>query len=72
MISFIGNNKISFEILKFFSNEKLSLNIFGDSIENLKKFGDALKEYYQKKYYLYKFDSSSTNKTFYHYFILKY
>ena len=61
MISFIGNNKISFEILKFFSNEKLSLNIFGDSIENLKKFGDALKEYYQERYYLYKFDSSSTN-----------
>ena len=54
MILFLGNNKVTFDIIQYFSSNKyFSLNIYGDIIENLKKFGDALIEYYLEKYYFF-------------------
>ena len=54
MILFLGNNKITFDVIQYFSSNKyFSLNIYGDIIENLKKFGDALIEYYLEKYYFF-------------------
>ena len=54
MILFLGNNKVTFDVIQYFSSNKyFSLNIYGDIIENLKKFGDALIEYYLEKYYFF-------------------
>ena len=61
MISFIGNNEIIYDAIKFFSSADMNLNIYGDKLENLKKFGDAIIEYYLERYYLLKFDESSMN-----------
>ena len=61
MISFIGNNEVIYDIIKFFSSADMNLNIYGDNMENLKKFGDAIIEYYLERYYLLKFDESSMN-----------
>ena len=61
MISFIGNNKVTFKILKFLSSEKdKSLNIYGDTIENLKKFGDVIIEYYRERSYLFESNNKSS------------
>ena len=61
MISFIGNNKVTFKVLKFLSSEKdKSLNIYGDTIENLKKFGDVIIEYYRERSYLFESNNKSS------------
>ena len=54
MISFIGNNKVIFKVLKYFLSKKyFSLNIYGDNINNLEKFGDVIIEYYLERYYFF-------------------
>ena len=64
MISIIGNNKVIFKILQYFSSEKFfSLNIYGDNIENLKKFGDVIIEYYLERFYFFESNISSSNIT---------
>ena len=63
IISFIGNNKVIYEVLKFFTSSDRQLNIYGDNLENLKKFGDVLIEYYLERYYIFESNSSSLNIT---------
>ena len=63
MISFIGNNEVIYEVLKFFSSNNKQLNIYGDNLENLKKFGDVLIEYYLERYYFFESKTSSLNIT---------
>ena len=65
MISFIGNNKVIFDVLQFFSsNENFSLNIYGDIIENLQKFGNALIEYYLERYHFFELSNLSLSNLF--------
>ena len=61
MISFIGNNEVIFKILNFFSSKDLTLNIYGDDMKNLKKFGDVIIEYYLERYYFYEYNESSSD-----------
>ena len=62
MILFIGNNKVLYDVLKHLSSEKksMSINIYGDTIENLKKFGDVLIEYFQERYYSLESNNNSS------------
>ena len=43
--------KIILEAIKFFYSENKYLNIYGDKMENLKKFGNIIIEYYKEKNY---------------------
>ena len=61
MISFIGNNEVIFNVINFFSSADMDLNIYGDNMESLKKFGDVIIEYYLERYNLLKLDKSSMN-----------
>ena len=55
MILSIGNNKVIFEVIKFFTSKDLFLYIYGNDIDDLKKLGNIIIEYYKEKcYYLYK------------------
>ena len=59
MESIIGNNEVIFNVIKFFSCEnKNNLNIYGDVLDNLKKFGKLIIEYYLERYYF--FDSNES------------
>ena len=49
----VGKNKFVLDVLKFFFSNDLYLNIWGDNIENLKKFGNIVKEYYLERYHFY-------------------
>ena len=49
MILFVGKNKVIYDVIKFFSSNEMNFNIFGDNIENLKKLGSAIIEYYKEK-----------------------
>ena len=61
MILFIGNNKVLYDVLKHLSSEKnMSLNIYGDTIENLKKFGNVIIEYFQERYYSLESNNNSS------------
>ena len=61
MLSIIGNNKVIFKVLEFFSSKDISLNIYGDKLENLKKFGDVIIEYYLERYYFFKSNKKPSN-----------
>ena len=61
MLSIIGNNEVIFKVLEFFSSKDISLNIYGDNIENLKKFGDVIIEYYLERYYFFKSNKLPSN-----------
>ena len=63
MISFIGNNEVIFKTLQFFSSSEENFNIYGDNIKNLKKFGDAIIEYYLERYNFYEQAKSKLNIT---------
>ena len=65
MKSFIGNNKVIFKVLQYFLSEKyFSLNIYGDNIDNLKKFGEVIIEYYlERYYYIFEYNNSSSKIT---------
>jgi len=65
MKSFIGNNKVIFTVLQYFLSEKyFSLNIYGDNIDNLKKFGEVIIEYYlERYYYFFEYNNSSSKIT---------
>ena len=59
MESIIGNNEVIFKVIKFFLCEnKNNLNIYGDVLDNLKKFGKLIIEYYLERYYF--FDSNES------------
>ena len=59
MESIIGNNEVIFNVIKFFLCEnKNNLNIYGDVLDNLKKFGKLIIEYYLERYYF--FDSNDS------------
>ena len=50
MLSFVGKNGVIFEAVKFISSGNPNLKnicIYGDNIENLKKLGGAIIEYYK-------------------------
>ena len=49
----VGKNNFVLDVLKFFFSDFLYLNIWGDNIENLKKFGKIVKEYYLERYHFY-------------------
>ena len=49
MLLFVGKNKVIYDVIKFFSSNEMYLNIYGDNIENLKKLGSAIIEYYKEK-----------------------
>ena len=49
----VGKNNFVLDVLKFFFSNDLYLNIWGDNIENLKKFGNIVKEYYLERYNFY-------------------
>ena len=59
MVPFIGNNKVIYEVIKFFSSNDMSLSIYGNNMEDLKKLGNIIIEYYKEKYY-YIFESNKT------------
>ena len=50
MILFVGKNKVIYDVIKFFFSNEMNLNIYGDNIENLKKLGSAIIEYYKEKF----------------------
>ena len=57
MISFIGNNKVIYEAIEFISSDKeniKNISICGDNVENLKKLGNAIMEYYKEISYFHK------------------
>ena len=49
----VGKNKFIFDVIKFLFSNELNLNIYGDNIENMRKFGNIIKEYYFERYYFY-------------------
>ena len=49
----VGKNYFVLEVLKFFFSVGRYLNVWGDNIENLKKFGNIVKEYYLERYHFY-------------------
>ena len=49
----VGKNYFVLEVLKCFYCDGHNLNIWGDNIENLKKFGNIVKEYYLERYHFY-------------------
>ena len=59
MVPFIGNNKVIYEVIKFFLSNDMSLSIYGNNMEDLKKLGNIIIEYYKEKYY-YIFESNKT------------
>ena len=59
MIPFIGNNKVIFEVIKFFTSNDMSLTIYGNNMEDLKKLGNIIIEYYKEKFY-YIFEPNKT------------
>ena len=56
MILFVGKSKIIFDAIKFISSGEKNIFIYGDNIENLKKLGNAIIEYYNDISNLYKVD----------------
>ena len=54
----VGKNNFVLDVLKFFFSDNQYLNIYGDNIENLKKFGSIVKEYYLERYHFYKYDKT--------------
>ena len=51
MLLFVGKNKIIFDVIKFISSNENNIKnicIYGDNIENLKKLGSAIIEYYNE------------------------
>ena len=59
MVPFIGNNKVIFEVIKFLSSNDMYLSIYGNNMEDLKKLGNIIIEYYKEKFY-YIFESNKT------------
>ena len=53
MALLVGKNYFVLEVLKCFYCDGHNLNIWGDNIENLKKFGNIVKEYYLERYHFY-------------------
>ena len=51
MISSIGNNKVIYRVINFLLSRELSLDIYGDNLENLKILGNIIIEYHQEKYF---------------------
>ena len=47
----IGNNNNILELIKFLLSSDLNLNIYGDNIENMKKFGNIANNYFLLRYY---------------------
>ena len=47
----IGKNKIVSDVIKFFHSQDKYLNIYSDKMENLKKIGNIIIEYYKEKNY---------------------
>ena len=58
----VGKNKSIFQALQFFFSGFNYCNIYGDNIENLKKFGRILKEYYLERYYFYELNNNDKNE----------
>ena len=54
----VGKNQIVLDIIKFFHSQDSSLNIYSDKMENLKKLGNIIIEYYREK----NFDLYNPNK----------
>ena len=46
----VGRNKDMARILDFLNTDKDNFNIYGDKINNLKKFGNVIIEYYKERY----------------------
>ena len=63
MISFVGNNEVIYKTLQFFSSSDNNLNIYGDNIQNLKKLGETIIEYYLERYNFYEQAKSKLNIT---------
>ena len=63
MISFVGNNEVIYKTLQFFSSSDNNLNIYGDNIQNLKKLGETIIEYYLERYNFYEQGKSKLNIT---------
>ena len=61
IILFIGNNEVIFKTLEFFSYSDKNLNIYGDKMENLIKFGDVIIEYFLERYYFFESNKSKSN-----------
>jgi len=61
IISIIGNNEVIFKALEFFSSSDKNLNIYGDKMENLIKFGDVIIEYFLERYYYFESIKSKSN-----------
>ena len=55
MIFLVGKNKDIFNVIKALNSNVQYLNIYGDTIENLKIFINALIEYYQERNYQKKY-----------------
>ena len=58
----VGKNNYIFQALKFFFSGYNYCNIYGDNIDNLKKFGSILKEYYLERYYFYELNNKDENE----------
>ena len=58
----IGNNKNIIDIIESFFSNELNINIFGDTIENLKKVGCVVKEYYLERYYFYESNNKESKE----------
>ena len=52
----VGKNNFVLQVLKFFFSYESFLNVWGDNIENLKKFGKIIKEYYLERYHFYEYN----------------
>jgi hypothetical protein len=49
MVLFAGKNKNAYEVIKYLNSDNQYLNIYGDTIENLKMFIISLIEYYKER-----------------------
>ena len=58
----IGNNNNILELIKFLLSSDLNLNIYGDNIENMKKFGNIANNYFLLRYYYYESNKSEEEK----------
>ena len=58
----VGKNKFVLDALDFLYSDYLYLNVFGDKIDNLIKFGSIIKEYYLERYNFYESNKNESKR----------